>query len=1473
MKALKDEYKDDVFDPIMKPMFGKPTTLNVDEDMLRKEKPKKCYTARKCATNLEPLAAIVVNDLIKAGFIRKLPPDTITDFCAPGQFHYKKNRNKARMTCSFIEVNKYLKRSPHPLPSIKELIQSVPHDAQFFYQSDLLNGYFQIPLDEESQLLTTTILPHLSNPDLNIDIQPGLWAWTVNPQGIKTASDAFNQRTDEALLGKVKGMIKCVDDILITARTEDELMQRIREYYEACKKAGIQLANDKCRIGHEVTFCGVKISNNGIRPDESKIDAIVKAKRPTDLTSLRSLNGLINQVLMFRKDISDIIKPMNALLKKGAQWVWTADMEAAFMKVKEIMKEEMVIHPYNKDWTTSIYTDGSNVGIGFALVQTDPETGYKHLIQAGSRSLTDTETRYETVSIELLAILFAVRACKHYLLASPTPVMINTDCRAILGVMRKNVTDMDNKRLMRMKMELDEYDLTFQHVAGIKNQTADYLSRYPIEQPRKEDYEFEDELKHITGEMPYKLATDVNFQYLIEAAENDKEYEMIVSAILDKVNIDNLPTGHPAHKMKIYWEELSVDSGLIIKDGKKVYVPAAARRKVLNDLHLAHLGYHKQREYANKHFFWHGMAADIKNITDNCEECQLHARSTPDQPIKANFPCKAPQDFQCMDMAQLNGQNYLILVDKFSMYPFCKKMKNTTSKDICKALANIWDDLGYPKAVLTDNAPNFVSEEMRKFLMDHNVKPITSSPYHQSGNAAEIAVGVVKNLIKKCKNWDSFKDALTAYRDAPLNGKKYSPSELYLGRELRTSLPIIPGSKMTLAEAAKMRLLDITNEDKEQRKKGIPLKELQIGQIVRVQDPITKLWDIEAKIVAIRDNNRSYVLFRYDTNTNIVRNRKFIKVWKGKTAESSDKPTAVKSSVKSSTKNPVNPTPIIPLKPTLRRSARIANKAHSVTNEVNAEKNNAEKVKIAYSEDGKRGINKRIDGKRVHFDSDIQIKRIPLRKNKPRSRSSTCYLITDTISTKWPTMMPLPKPMPKMIATPIPRLSMMSEKSPTSSSKSRNETTDGPANLSSLQPQGSSWQIKKNGPVEPRKQKNVASKTSLFERSKGMIIKTSKILMQLTMILWLITALLTMTTWIGGLRTLKEGFPTLQPDANASTEAFAGRLATSSNIMKMPFMTPPKNVNETRMRTKLLMQLCSSFNKPNNRKPAGNKGKKRPPTTRSSRPSSSSPSPSSPSSCFKALQTIITATVNITTTSALAITDKDKDKRLNDLPGYDHRFPNFNRHVAKYNKIPHEEHTPAPVPILNDDVIDAIGGLLDINTGTREQKSTINQPGSLQKTEDSNVTINSVITLAGGPAMVGIVLSIIFMGVCGIICLRSCINDPVCKCCGFCKMIKRCFSRCKCCNKDKNKKPEPVVKYLIVDGEGNLYPFKPGEKRPEETPMKPMMKDNSTNTDNPMIKDIDNGTDIDNVDVDADDATVPNIEMPKRYSKRDLIES
>ena len=86
--------------------------------------------------------------------------------------------------------------------------------------------------------------------------------------------------------------------------------------------------------------------------------------------------------------------------------------------------------------------------------------------------------------------------------------------------------------------------------------------------------------------------TDPILDPLIKAAKEDTDYQLIIKALGEVKSPRSLPTTHPGHQLSSDWSMLSIDSslGLIIKNGKQIYVPKSQRKILLDGLHAAHCG-------------------------------------------------------------------------------------------------------------------------------------------------------------------------------------------------------------------------------------------------------------------------------------------------------------------------------------------------------------------------------------------------------------------------------------------------------------------------------------------------------------------------------------------------------------------------------------------------------------------------------------------------------------------------------------------------------------------------------------------------------------------------------------------------------------------------------------------------------------------------------------------------------------------
>ena len=86
------------------------------------------------------------------------------------------------------------------------------------------------------------------------------------------------------------------------------------------KAAGITLNISKCEfLKNRVKCLGHVIDKDGIQAHHQKVSAIVNLKPPSNITKLRRILGMVNQLSKFSPRLAELIQPMRELLSKNSQ--------------------------------------------------------------------------------------------------------------------------------------------------------------------------------------------------------------------------------------------------------------------------------------------------------------------------------------------------------------------------------------------------------------------------------------------------------------------------------------------------------------------------------------------------------------------------------------------------------------------------------------------------------------------------------------------------------------------------------------------------------------------------------------------------------------------------------------------------------------------------------------------------------------------------------------------------------------------------------------------------------------------------------------------------------------------------------------------------------------------------------------------------------------------------------------------------
>ncbi|XP_060587297.1 uncharacterized protein K02A2.6-like [Ruditapes philippinarum] len=243
------------------------------------------------------------------------------------------------------------------------------------------------------------------------------------------------------------------------------------------------------------------------------------------------------------------------------------------------------------------------------------------------------------------------------------------------------------------------------------------------------------------------------------------------------------------------------------------------RQAVLNELHVGHVGIVKMKSLARSYVYWPGIDTDLESIAQSCSGCMMSKSSPPEAPIHPwEYPSR-PWSRVHVDFAgPFMGYMFFVLVDAYSKWPIVKIMQTTTTSKTIEILRSIFADFGICDELVSDNGPQFISDEFQKFLSQNGVKHIRGAPYHPKTNGlAERFVQTFKQALKASKN-DSgtlqtkLSRFLMQYRNSEHSTTKETPAKLMFGRTLTTRFDKFRPSLQNRVEKAQSKMVRSTSD-------------------------------------------------------------------------------------------------------------------------------------------------------------------------------------------------------------------------------------------------------------------------------------------------------------------------------------------------------------------------------------------------------------------------------------------------------------------------------------------------------------------------------------------------------------------------------------------------------------------------------------------------------------------------------------
>jgi hypothetical protein len=663
-----------------------------------------------------------INEQLRKGYIRpSKSPQTSPIFFVP------KKDLKKRMCTDYRYLNEWTVKNAYPLPLISEIIDKVGM-AKRFTKLDLRWGYNNVRIKEGDEWKAAFATRRGSFEPLVM-----FFGMTNSPPTFQNMmNDILKEEIDRGVV------IVFIDDILIFTEGEEGHEEIVKEVLRKLKENDLFLKPEKCTFdATEIEFLGLVIGPDGIKMDPIKVEAITSWPIPKRIKEVQAFLGLANFYRRFVHDFSKVAAPLHNLTRKGVVWRWGETQQRAFEELKKKFVEGPVLVPVDFTRPLRVESDASDYATGAVLSMLCEDEKW-HPCAYLSKGLNDVERNYDVHDKEMLGIIRALEAWRHYLEGAKHEVEIWTDHANLQYFMSAKKL---NRRQARWALFLSRFNFHLIHKSGSLMKKADALSRRPDHKKGVEN-----DNKDITLLKPeyFRIRAMRQGHLLIDGSEKETLSKIRNCTDMDEEVVKAVKEMKGEKKKTIKGDEWIEEQGLILFRGK-VYVPKDIElRKEIVRLHhntsiSGHPGRWKTLELVMRNYWWPGISKFVLSYVDGCDTCQ-RGKSYPEMPAGKLMPNPIPTapwidisvDF-ITGLPEAQGYDSIFVVcDRFTkQVHIIPTTKETSSLGLARLYRDhVWKLHGLPNTVISDRGPQFAAAFMKELNKILGIQTKLSTAYH-----------------------------------------------------------------------------------------------------------------------------------------------------------------------------------------------------------------------------------------------------------------------------------------------------------------------------------------------------------------------------------------------------------------------------------------------------------------------------------------------------------------------------------------------------------------------------------------------------------------------------------------------------------------------------------------------------------------------------------------------------------------------